>query len=110
MKYYVILDSDGIEKRRGSCPDDMMEIQAGDGEQVIEYDPSESDPDAFRLHLGSLVRYDPPAPEVIPPTYAELRSYEYPPVHEQLDMIYHDPDAWRELIASIKAKYPKPDA
>lgn len=40
-------------------------------------------------------------------TYIEKRLQEYPPIQEQLDMIYHDIDAWREKIAFIKAKYPK---
>ena len=39
----------------------------------------------------------------------ELRSIlgaAYPSVVDQLDMIYHDIDAWREKIKSIKEKYP----
>lgn len=50
-----------------------------------------------------------PAPE---PTYAEKRAAEYPPLAEQLDMLYWDrvngTNVWAETVASIKAKYPKP--
>lgn len=41
--------------------------------------------------------------------YISLRAAEYPPLSEQLDIIYHQGiDAWKAVIASIKAKYPKP--
>ena len=48
--------------------------------------------------------------EPIPPepSYAEKRKKEYPDIGEQLDMIYHDMDAWRACIRQIKEKYPKP--
>lgn len=52
--------------------------------------------------------YAPIQPE---PTYAEKRLAEYPPISEQLDMIYWDKvngtNLWQEKIAEIKAKYPK---
>lgn len=41
--------------------------------------------------------------------YKEMRRNEYPPIAEQLDMIYHDIDSWKETINNIKAKYPKPE-
>lgn len=45
--------------------------------------------------------------------YMRLRQAEYPPLGEQLDMMYHDQvngtNHWFELIESIKLKYPKPD-
>lgn len=51
------------------------------------------------------------APE---PTYAEKRAAEYPPLAEQLDMLYWDKvngtNVWEETVAAIKAKYPKPKA
>jgi hypothetical protein len=43
----------------------------------------------------------------VEPTYIDKRLMDYPSVQDQLDMIYHDIDAWREKIATIKAKYPK---
>ena len=50
-------------------------------------------------------------PMVPEPSYAEKRASEYPPIPEQLDMIYWDKvngtHLWQEKIAEIKAKYPK---
>lgn len=37
------------------------------------------------------------------------RNNEYPPIADQLDMIFKDIDAWRETIQAIKDKYPKPE-
>lgn len=52
-----------------------------------------------------LANFVPPKPTF---TYAEKRLLEYPPINEQLDMIYHDFDCWKAVIGEIKAKYPKP--
>lgn len=45
------------------------------------------------------------------PTYTYNRKINYPPLAEQLDMIYHDledgTNNWQTLIKSIKEKYPK---
>lgn len=41
-------------------------------------------------------------------TYAEKRAAEYPPITDQLDLIYHGGiEAWKEVIDTIKTKYPK---
>lgn len=40
-------------------------------------------------------------------TYKEKRAEEYPSTQEQLDMIYHDFDGWKQKIAEIKNSYPK---
>ena len=52
--------------------------------------------------------YAPIQPE---PTYAEKRLSEYPPINEQLDMIYWDKingtNHWQDMIGTIKTKYPK---
>ena len=52
-------------------------------------------------------------PPMQEPTYIELRQAAYPPVGDQLDMIYWDQvngtDIWRQTIAAIKAEYPKPE-
>ena len=40
--------------------------------------------------------------------YKEKRQREYPPMAEQLDMIFHNGiDAWKAQIQAIKDKYPK---
>ena len=41
--------------------------------------------------------------------YERNREKAYPKIGDQLDMIYHDIDKWRETIKEIKEKYPKPD-
>ena len=50
-------------------------------------------------------------PDVIEPSYAELRVTEYPSREDQFDMQYHDQvdgtTTWRDTIQAIKDKYPK---
>ena len=47
-------------------------------------------------------------PDVVQPSYADLRRPEYPPIEDQLDKIYHSGvDAWKAQIKEIKDKYPK---
>ncbi len=45
-------------------------------------------------------------------TYKDLRRLSYPPVAEQLDMMYHDKvnstTTWLDAIDAIKITYPKP--
>ena len=36
MKQFIVYNSDGDILRTGSCPDNMFELQAGDGEFVID--------------------------------------------------------------------------
>ena len=40
-------------------------------------------------------------------SYAERRAAAYPPIEAQLDLLYHDPEAWRAAIAAVKAQFPK---
>ena len=47
-------------------------------------------------------------PDVIEPSYAELRAAEYPPLEGQLDKIYHSGVTnWKDTIQAVKDKYPK---
>ena len=47
-------------------------------------------------------------PDVVQPSYAELRAPEYPPIADQLDKIYHSGvTAWKKDIKEIKDKHPK---
>jgi len=47
-------------------------------------------------------------PDVVQPSYAELRTPEYPPIADQLDKIYHSGvAAWKKDIKEIKDRYPK---
>jgi DUF2075 family protein len=49
---------------------------------------------------------------IIELSYKEQRKTNYPPIDEQLDMLYWDlmngTDKWRDKITEIKTKYPKP--
>ena len=41
--------------------------------------------------------------------YRLYRKNEYPSVEDQLDILYHGGlDAWKNVIMSVKEKYPKP--
>ena len=47
-------------------------------------------------------------PDVVEPSYSELRTSEYPPITDQLDKIYHSGvTAWKKDIKAIKDKHPK---
>ena len=50
-------------------------------------------------------------PDVVEPSYAELRATEYPSREDQFDMQYHDQvdgtTTWKDTIQAIKDKYPK---
>ena len=50
-------------------------------------------------------------PDVVQPSYAELRATEYPSLQEQEDMKYWDEingtTVWRDTITAIKERYPK---
>jgi excinuclease UvrABC helicase subunit UvrB len=42
--------------------------------------------------------------------YQRLRKDEYPPIEDQLDMIYHQGiEGWKTEIDKVKNKYPKPE-
>ena len=47
-------------------------------------------------------------PDVVQPSYADLRRADYPPIEEQLDKIYHSGvNAWKAQIKEIKDRHPK---
>ena len=50
-------------------------------------------------------------PDVVEPSYAELRASEYPSREEQFDMMYWDKvngtTLWEDTIQAVKDKYPK---
>ena len=50
-------------------------------------------------------------PDVVQPSYAELRASEYPSREEQLDMMYWDKingtTTWEDTIQAIKDRHPK---
>ena len=59
---------------------------------------------------GNAVTYDEAAVQayIDAHKYKEQRASEYPPIVDQLDMIFHNGiDAWKEQIQAVKSKYPK---
>lgn len=52
------------------------------------------------------------APQKPEPTYAQKRADKYPPLPDQLDMLYWDKvngtTNWTDRIGAVKAQYPKP--
>tara|TARA_R100000231_G_C5200508_1_gene127260 strand:+ start:226 stop:501 length:276 start_codon:yes stop_codon:yes gene_type:complete len=59
---------------------------------------------------GNVVNYDLNAvnAEVEAKAYREKRKFEYPPIEDQLDDLYHNGiDGWKSTIKAIKDKYPK---
>lgn len=86
-----------LQQFGGECPDGWLEMKEERPEgNVVAVDSGEG--------IGIWV-------EVVK-TYAELRKEEYPSLGEQFDMQYHDIEngttVWKDTIAAIKAKYPKP--
>ena len=47
-------------------------------------------------------------PDVVQPSYADLRRADYPSIADQLDKIYHGGiECWKEQIKEIKDRHPK---
>jgi hypothetical protein len=69
---------------------------------TIQTQPTESEIDAEIVRLQA---------EYNANQYQRDRVKEYPPLAEQLDLLYHDrinsTDTWMEAIQAVKNKYPK---
>ena len=89
---YKILSDDTIKKENSYIPRDPANT---DYQQFIK-DVAEQGYDIVE------------GPDVVQPSYAELRVPEYPSIADQLDKIYHSGvAAWKKDIKEIKDKYPK---
>ena len=74
----------------------------------IPLDPKNSDYLKFIQDVAEQGYHIVEGPDVVQPSYAELRAPEYPPIADQLDKIYHSGvAAWKKDIKEIKDKYPK---
>ena len=74
----------------------------------IPIDPKNSDYQQFVQDVAEQGYDIVEGPDVVQPSYAELRAPEYPPIADQLDKIYHSGvAAWKKDIKEIKDKYPK---
>lgn len=71
----------------------------------VEVDMTEEEI-AFKLQFDEANQLDQANQE-----YKFLRMQAYPTLQEQMDILYHQGfDAWKEIIKTIKDKYPKPGA
>ena len=87
------------------------QCEVGIGTNVNFYESiGMSEMDVEQAYNGNwyVLGYAPAQPE---PTYIQKRLAEYPPLSDQLDMIYWDKvngsNLWQEKITEIKNKYPK---
>ena len=78
------------------------------GGTSIPVDPANSDYQQFIKDVAEQGYDIVEGPDVVQPSYADLRRAEYPSIEDQLDKIYHGGvDAWKEQIKEIKDKHPK---
>ncbi len=78
------------------------------GNSYIPTDPENKDYQQFIKDVAEQGIDIVEGPDVVQPSYAELRAPEYPPIADQLDKIYHSGvTAWKKDIKEIKDKHPK---
>jgi len=77
----------------------------------IPQDPANSDYQQFIQDVAEQGLSIVEGPDIVEPSYTELREAEYPTIQEQEDMKYWDEingtTVWRDTITAIKDKYPK---
>ena len=81
------------------------------GNSYIPLDPANSDYQQFIQDVAEQGIDIVEGPDVVEPSYAELRATEYPSREDQFDMQYHDQvdgtTTWKDTIQAVKDKYPK---
>jgi hypothetical protein len=113
MKHFTVYNETGEILRSGICQADMVEAQAAPGEHVIEAE-SDVEQDVIDPVLKKVVKGGKPPPP-IDMDYRKARLEQYPPVNEQLDMLWHAMDTgvlpkiepMYSRIKAVKAAYPK---
>ena len=71
-------------------------------------DPENSDYQQFIENVAEQGYDIVEGPDVVQPSYADLRRADYPPIEDQLDKIYHSGvNAWKAQIKEIKERHPK---
>ena len=86
----------------------IIRTNTNGSESGIPEDPANSDYQQFIQDVAEQGYDIVEGPDVVQPSYAELRVPEYPPIEDQLDKIYHSGiAAWKKDIKEIKDKYPK---
>ena len=78
------------------------------GDLNIPRDPANTDYQQFIKDVAEQGYDIVEGPDVVQPSYADLRRAEYPPIEDQLDKIYHSGvNAWKAQIKEIKERHPK---
>ena len=81
------------------------------GNTFIPLDPANRDYQQFIQDVAEQGMGIVEGPDVVEPSYVELRAAEYPSREDQFDMQYHDQvdgtTTWKDTIQAIKDKYPK---
>ena len=78
------------------------------GGTSIPVDPANSDYQQFIQDVAEQGYDIVEGPDVVQPSYADLRRADYPPIEDQLDKIYHSGvNAWKAQIKEIKDRHPK---
>jgi hypothetical protein len=89
---YKILSDDNIKKENYYIPTDPANT---DYQQFIQ--------DVAEQGIGIVE-----GPDVVEPSYVELRATEYPSYADQFDKIYHEGvEAWKTEVQAVKDKHPK---
>ena len=78
------------------------------GGTSIPVDPANSDYQQFIQDVAEQGYDIVEGPDVVQPSYADLRRADYPSIEDQLDKIYHGGiECWKEQIKEIKDRHPK---
>ena len=81
------------------------------GNSYIPLDPENRDYQQFIRDVAEQGYDVVEGPDVVEPSYSELRVTEYPSREDQFDMQYHDQvdgtTTWKDTIQAVKDKYPK---
>ena len=78
------------------------------GDLNIPRDPANTDYQQFIKDVAEQGYDIVEGPDVVQPSYADLRRADYPPIEDQLDKIYHSGvNAWKAQIKEIKERHPK---
>lgn len=114
MKHFVIHNAAGEILRAGICQDETFALQAqGPDEFVIEAQ-ADVEVDSVDTETGEIVLGGKPPPPV-DMDYRKARESLYPPMSEQLDMLWHAMDdhhlprvePFYSRIKAVKDAYPK---
>ena len=96
MKMYKIINVKGYESIQIKNTNTSIHGRTGSLYQQFIQDVAEQ---GFDIVEG---------PDVVQPSYADLRKTDYPAIEDQLDTIYHNGvDAWKVQIKEIKDRHPK---